>query len=265
MKNSKALASFLSLALLISQAQAKEVNSKTTTLPSVVVTASTKNSGYKSEASRSSLRTNTPLLDTPQAISVVTQDQIRDQNITKMEEAARYVPGVNVQMGEGHRDQVTIRGMTNSTVGTTSNFFIDGTRDDAEYIRDFYNIENIEFLKGPNAMAFGRGSPGGVINRVSKRADGTKKRRLILSGGSFEDRRAEADLGDRVNEKFSLRFNSMYQKSSSYRDFTGFEKHGFNPTANINLGEDTKLLVGYEHFEDARSIDRGIPSQNGAP
>src|SRR3989338_1426790 len=168
-------------------------------------------------------------------------------------------------MGEGHRDQVTIRGMTNGSNGTTSNFFIDGARDDAEYIRDFYNTDRIEFLKGPNAMAFGRGSPGGVINRVSKFADGTQKRRLVLSGGSFENRRAEADIGDKVNEKFALRLNAMYQKSNSYRRYVEFERYGFNPTANVSLGEDTELQLGYEHFDDDRLTDRGIPSQNGAP
>ncbi len=270
MPSGKFFTSLLLLSLLANQAQAKESKpKKSTTLPSVVVTASAdkegKADGYKAQSSGSSMRTNTPLLDTPQSISVVTQDQIRDQNITKMEEAARYVPGVNVQMGEGHRDQVTIRGMTNGNTGTTSNFFIDGARDDAEYIRDFYNTENIEFLKGPNAMAFGRGSPGGVINRVSKTADGTQKRRLVLTGGSFENRRAEVDLGDRVNEKLSLRLNTMYQKSGSYRDSVGFERYGFNPTATADLSDDTKLQVGYEHFDDARTTDRGIPSQNGAP
>jgi catecholate siderophore receptor len=253
----------------LNRAQAKEPKPQATTLPSVVVVANsnteTKANGYKAVASSTSTRTATPLLDTPQSVSVVAQDQIRDQNITKMEEAARYVPGVNVQMGEGHRDQVTIRGMTNGNNGTTSNFFIDGARDDAEYVRDFYNIESIEFLKGPNAMAFGRGSPGGAINRVSKFADGLQKRRLVLTGGSFENRRAEFDIGDSVNEKFALRLNSLYQKSNSYRDQAGFERYGFNPTATIDFSDNTKLQLGYEYFEDQRTLDRGIPSVNGAP
>ena len=256
-------------ALLSKSLWAKELKAESATLPSVVVVATSdgegKSNGYKAAKSSSSMRTNTPLLDTPQSVSVVTQDQIRDQNITKMEEAARYVPGVNVQMGEGHRDQVTIRGMTNGSSGTTSNFFIDGARDDAEYIRDFYNIESIEFLKGPNAMAFGRGSPGGAINRVAKSADGLQKRRLVLTGGSFDNRRAEFDVGDRVNDKFALRLNSMYQKSNSYRDHAGFERFGFNPTATVDFNDDTKLQVGYEHFDDQRITDRGIPSVNGAP
>ncbi|MBP7710324.1 MAG: TonB-dependent siderophore receptor [Rickettsiales bacterium] len=262
-------AKILSLTFLATFASNQLWASQTTTLPSVVVVATPgsegKADGYKAASSSSSTRTSTPLLDTPQSVSVVTQDQIRDQNITKMEEAARYVPGVNVQMGEGHRDQVTIRGMTNGSNGTTANFFIDGARDDAEYIRDFYNIESIEFLKGPNAMAFGRGSPGGAINRVAKSADGLQKRRLVLTGGSFENRRAEFDVGDRVNDKFALRLNSMYQKSNSYRDQAGFERYGFNPTATVDFNDDTKLQLGYEHFDDQRALDRGIPSVNGAP
>jgi catecholate siderophore receptor len=269
MKISKIFPLIFFAVLLSKSLWAKELKAEAATLPSVVVVATSdsegRSSGYKAAKSSSSMRTNTPLLDTPQSVSVVTQDQIRDQNITKMEEAARYVPGVNVQMGEGHRDQVTIRGMTNGNNGTTSNFFIDGARDDAEYIRDFYNIESIEFLKGPNAMAFGRGSPGGAINRVSKFADGSQKRRLVLTGGSFENRRAEFDVGDRVNDKFALRLNSMYQKSNSYRDQAGFERFGFNPTATVDFNDDTKLQLGYEHFDDQRALDRGIPSVNGAP
>jgi catecholate siderophore receptor len=265
MRNYKVVFSAALSLLLARNLQAKEILK--TTLPSVVVTAEKegKGDGYKSKSSSSSMRSNTPLLDTPQSVSVVTQDQIRDQNIEKMEEAARYVPGVNVQMGEGHRDQVTIRGMTNGNNGTTSNFFIDGARDDAEYVRDFYNIENIEFLKGPNAMAFGRGSPGGAINRVSKMADGETKRRLVLSGGSFDNRRVEGDVGGAVNDKFAIRLNSMYQKSGSYRDYAEFERYGFNPTATIQASDDTKIQLGYEHFDDSRTLDRGIPAQNGLP
>ena len=121
-----------------------------TQLPQVTVTAEAAKDGdvdgYKTGTSRSSTRTETPLLDTPQAISVVTQDQIRDQNITSIAEAIRYVPGFNTQQGEGNRDQLTIRGNS-----TSADFFIDGARDDVQYYRDFYNIDRIEFLKGPNA------------------------------------------------------------------------------------------------------------------
>jgi len=216
--------------------------------------------GYKTGTTRSSTRTETPLLDVPQSISVVTQDQIRDQNISSIGEAIRYVPGVITHQGEGNRDQITLRGNTSN-----ADFFIDGARDDAQYFRDLYNVDRVEVLKGPNAMAFGRGGSGGVLNRVSKFADGKRTRQFVASGGSFDNRRIQADIGDKVNDKFSLRLNTMYEKSGTFRQYGDLERYGFNPTATFNLAKTTELKVGYEHFHDSRFNDRGIPSQNGAP
>jgi catecholate siderophore receptor len=237
---------------------------KTSVLPQVNVSAkSIKNDGevdgYKTGTTRSSTRTNTPLIDVPQSISVVNENQIRDQNISSIGEAVRYVPGFNIQQGEGNRDQITIRGNS-----TTADFFVDGARDDVQYYRDFYNIDRIEFLKGPNAMAFGRGGSGGVVNRVSKVADGERKRKLVASGGSFNNRRVEADLGDMVNDKLSLRLNTMYEKSGTFRKYGDLERYGFNPTLTYNLSKKTEIAFGYEHFKDERFNDRGVPSKNGA-
>ena len=245
--------------ILASQVQASNSSQK---LQKITVTAGAESDGnidgYKAGSSRSSTRTDTLLLDTPQSVSVVTNEQMLDQNITNMSEAARYVPGVSVLQGEGNRDQVTIRGNN-----TTADFFVDGARDDMQYFRDFYNIDRVEFLKGPNAMAFGRGGSGGLINRVTKYADGKKTRQLILTGGSFNNRRAQLDLGDRVNDKLSLRLNTVYEKSGTFRQHGDLERYGFNPTATIDLGDKTELRVSYEHFRDKRFNDRGIPSQNG--
>jgi len=239
-------------------------STKTLVLPQVNVSAkSIKNEGevdgYKTGTTRSSTRTDTPLIDVPQSISVVTEDQIRDQNISSIGEAVRYVPGFNIQQGEGNRDQITIRGNS-----TSADFFVDGARDDAQYYRDFYNIDRIEFLKGPNAMAFGRGGSGGLVNRISKVADGERKRKLVASGGSFNNRRVEADLGDKINDKLSLRLNTMYEKSGTFRKYGDLERYGFNPTMAYNLSKKTDIVFGYEHFKDKRFNDRGVPSQNGA-
>jgi catecholate siderophore receptor len=252
---------FFTTALIIFNAEVK-AQEAVLELPKVMVIANDVKDGevdgYKTGLTRSSTRSETPLLEVPQAVSVVTQDQIRDQNISNMEEAVRYIPGVNIQQGEGNRDAVTIRGN-----GSTADFFIDGARDDAQYFRDFYNIDRVEFLRGSNAMAFGRGGSGGVINRVSKFADGKKTRQVVVSGGSFDNRRAQFDIGDKVNDKFSLRLNSMYEKSGTFRKYGDLERYGFNPTATIDLGENTELKTGYEYFKDKRFNDRGIPSANG--
>jgi len=230
-------------------------------LPKVVVTANQDDGGvegYRAGLSRSSTKTDALLIDAPQAISVVTGQQIRDQNITSMQEAARYVAGVNVQQGESNRDQVTIRGNV-----TTADFFIDGARDDVEAFRDFYNVERVEFLKGPNALAFGRGGSGGAINRVLKTADGVNRKQLILTGGSFDNKRMQADIGGKVNDDVALRFNTMYENSGTFRQNGDMERYGFNPTITFKISKETKLEAGYEHFSDMRFNDRGLPSKDG--
>lgn len=120
--------------------------------------------GYLGKATRSATKTPTPLLDTPQSVSVITREQILDQGFQSIGEATRYVPGVIQAQGEGNRDELIIRGQRSN-----ADFFVNGIRDDVQYYRDLYNIQRIEVLKGPNAMIFGRGGGGGVINRACSR------------------------------------------------------------------------------------------------
>ena len=94
-----------------------------------------------------------------------------------MADVVRYVPGVGMAQGEGNRDTPIFRGNS-----STSDFFVDGIRDDVQYFRDLYNVERVEALKGPNAMIFGRGGVGGVINRVARQADWTPSREVSLAG-----------------------------------------------------------------------------------
>jgi catecholate siderophore receptor len=162
--------------------------------------------------------------------------------------------------GEGHRDAPTIRGNS-----STADFFVDGVRDDAQYLRDLYNVERVEALKGANALMFGRGGGGGVINRVGKEAYWAAERTLTLQGGSFEHRRASLDVNQVLKESVALRFNGMYQKSGGFRDEAVLQRHGINPTVAIALGENTQIRGGYEYFSDDRNVDRGIPSFAGRP
>ena len=106
------------------------------------------------------------LIDVPQSVSVVTRDLIQDQSMQSLMDVARYVPGAGMAQGEGNRDTIILRGNS-----STSDFFLDGVRDDVEYYRDLYNLDRVEILKGPNAMIFGRGGAGGVVNRVSRQAN----------------------------------------------------------------------------------------------
>jgi catecholate siderophore receptor len=208
----------------------------------------------------SATRTATPLRDVPQAVTVVSRALIADQAMQGMADVTRYVPGVTMGQGEGNRDQLTIRGNN-----STSTFFVDGLRDDVQYFRDLYNVERVEALKGPNALIFGRGTGGGVINRVSKEAGWTPLRELTLQGGSYDTRRGMVDVGQGVSEAVALRFNGLYENSDRFRHDVNLERYGLNPTVTVAAGPRTRITAGYEHFSDYRTADRGIPSFQGRP
>lgn len=215
---------------------------------------------YTVRQSRSATRTPTPLVDTPQAATVITEELIRDQAISGVNDLLRYVPGAGVAQGEGNRDTPVLRG-----VSTTADFFVDGIRDDVQYIRDLYNIERVEVLKGPNAMIFGRGGSGGVVNRVVKRAEGVDDGRLSLQYGSWNRRRATADWQTALGERAGLRVNALLEDSESFRDGFALERKGINPGFGMDLSERTRVDVSFEHFQDHRVADRGVTSWQGKP
>ncbi len=216
--------------------------------------------GYTAKQTTTATKTDTPLKNIPQSISVVTKEQAADQGSKSLGQALTYVPGVNVAQGEGHRDQVTIRGQQ-----TTADFYVNGVRDDVEYYRDLYNVEAIEVLKGPSAMVFGRGGGGGVINRSTKAADGMAIREATVTGGMYDTKRATIDVGQAISSTAAFRLNAMYEQSGNFRDFFELERFGINPTMGFKLTDSTKLLVSYEYYNDERTVDRGVPSLDGRP
>src|SRR5215510_1789820 len=123
------------------------------TLPKVTVSADEQS--YKADTG-ASLKTDAPLRDTPQSISIVTRKLMDDQSMQNIADVVRYVPGIGMAQGEGNRDTPVFRGSS-----STADFYVDGVRDDIQYYRDLYNIEQVEALKGPNGMLFGRGGVGG--------------------------------------------------------------------------------------------------------
>lgn len=208
----------------------------------------------------SATRTETTLQDVPQSVSVITRELIDDQSMRSVADVVRYVPGVGVAQGEGHRDAPIFRGNT-----STSDFLVDGLRDDTQYLRDLYNVDRVEVLKGPNGMIFGRGGAGGVINRVTRQADWMPTREVSVEGGSRGSRRLTADFGNGVSPHVATRVTGMYENSGTYRSHVDIERAGINPTAAFLLGRNTILRAGYEFFRDDRTVDRGIPSFEGRP
>jgi catecholate siderophore receptor len=217
-------------------------------------------SNYRVESVNSATRTNVPLRDVPQSITVVTKEQIKDQMMTSIADVIRYTPGIASHQGENNRDQLIIRGQS-----TSADFFRDGLRDDVQYYRDIYNVERLETLKGPNAMIFGRGGGGGVVNRVTKEANFFPSREIVVQGGSYNDIRVAGDVNQPIGDTAAFRLNSVFENADSFRKFVGLQRFGINPTFTLQPSTKTKLTLGYEFVRDRRTADRGITSFQGAP
>ncbi|HEX8661596.1 MAG TPA: TonB-dependent receptor, partial [Brevundimonas sp.] len=228
-----------------------------TDVEGVVVTG--RRDSYRVEETPSATRTRTELKEVPQSVSVITEEVIDDQAMQGMADVLRYVPGATMGQGEGHRDAPTLRGNA-----STADFFVDGVRDDVQYFRDLYNVARVEVLKGPNAMIFGRGGGGGVINRVTKRAEAGRSAELRVEAGSDEHMRITGDANAPLASGIFGRVNALYQSSDSFRDYVEVERWGANPTVTFQ-NERAVLRLNYEHFEDDRIVDRGVPSFGGRP
>ncbi|UTW54777.1 TonB-dependent siderophore receptor [Kordiimonas sp. SCSIO 12610] len=202
------------------------------------------------------LKTPTPIIDVPQSLSIITADQIVRQGIDSISDITLYTPGITSSQGEGHRDAVVFRG-----VRSTADFYLDGVRDDVQYYRSLYNLEQVEVLRGPNALLFGRGGTGGLINRVTKKGViGEDFVGYLGSVDTFGAYTIQADANFTVSDNAAFRINGYYESLNNHRDFFDGDRYGINPTARIELSDATTLNVSYEYNNNERFVDRGIPA-----
>lgn len=217
---------------------------------------------YLSINESNSVKTPTPIIDVPQSLSIISAEEITARGITSISQIIDYTPGVNMSQGEGHRDAVVFRG-----VRSTADFYIDGNRDDVQYYRSLYNVEQVEILRGPNALLFGRGGTGGILNRVSKKAAVEQNfTSYKTSLDSFGGTNFELDTNLATTDTSAVRLNAMYERLENHRDFYDGDRLGFNPTAKIVISPATTLDLSYEYIDHERFIDRGIPTgSDGKP
>ena len=205
-----------------------------------------------------SLKAPTPIIDVPQSLSIITSDDIAERGFNSIGDLIDYTPGVNMSQGEGHRDAVVFRG-----VRSTADFFADGVRDDVQYYRPLYNLEQVEILRGPNALLFGRGGTGGIINRVTKKAEIGEQFTGYTAGvdtfGAFD---VAIDANFTTGDKSAFRINAFYESLENHRDFYDGDRYGINPTARFELTPVTTLDLSYEYANHERFIDRGIPTND---
>jgi len=208
-----------------------------------------------------SMKPPVPILNVPQTVTIITDEDILDQGFRAIADIVRYVPGVVTTQGEGHRDALVIRG-----VRTTADFYQDGMRDDVQYYRSLYNVDQVEVLKGPNALLFGRGGTGGLINRVSKKAlIGETFTGLNVGLDSFGAGDFAIDGNLEVNDSVAFRLNAHSDSLANHRDQYDGQRFGINPTMTFAVDSATMINLSFEYLDHERYIDRGIPTANGAP
>ena len=207
------------------------------------------------------LKTPVPIINVPQSLSIFTEKNLKNQGLREISDIVKYTPGVNSSQGEGHRDSVVFRG-----VRSTADFFLDGLRDDVQYYRSFYNIEQVEILRGPNALLFGRGGTGGIINRVTKKAElGSKFGSVDFAFDSFGASDITLDYNVNTNSDSAFRFMMHVDSLENHRDHYDGDRLGINPTYTRKLSDKTTIDLSYEYIDHERFIDRGIPTINGRP
>lgn len=234
-----------------------------TELSEVVVQAPHNNNsgGYNPATSTTATKIQAPLRDIPQTVNVVSKDVLHDQNAMSIQDALQNVAGIGFSVGDGQRDQVMIRGFS-----AINDQFVDGIRDDALYFRDLSNIERVEVLKGPSSVLYGRGSSGGLVNRITKKPRANPIQEVGTTFGSSGQLRGEFDLGS-ANEANTLlfRLTGAAEDSENFRNKYFLERQAIAPSLTWKLQERTTLTVQADYLKDKRLSDQGLPSYHGAP
>lgn len=254
------------LALLVSLAVTQIAAAQTAENPEAPLSTVTVTAGrapassFNPTTAVTATKVEAPLRDIPQAVNVIPQALLRDQGARSMEDAAKAVPGVGLSHGDGQRDQVTIRGFS-----AIADQFVDGMRDDALYFRDLSNVEQVEIIKGPASVLYGRGSSGGLINRVTKKP-GINKTELMLQGGRWGQKRGEFDVARTGGDSgVAFRVTGAVERADSYRNGQFLEREALAPSLSFRAGADTSVLLQAEYLSDRRVTDFGIPAYRGRP
>ena len=189
----------------------------------------------------SALKTPVPILNVPQTVSIITDEEILNNGFINIEDIIRFVPGVTSSQGEGHRDAIVIRG-----IRSTADFYQDGIRDDVQYIRSLYNVDQLEILRGPNALLFGRGGTGGIVNRVTKKAVTSENfTHLNLGLNTFGGTDLAIDSNHLLSINSGLRINLHTDQLENHRDHFFGNRMGINPSLTLIIGSELTMNLSY--------------------
>ena len=218
--------------------------------------------GYAEVESTIGTKTDLEWLKVPQSVSLVTRTEINDKGATHLIEALDGVSGVTNTLGEGSRDQFVIRGFDG-----LNDTYRDGLRDDAniQSYRSLANVDHVEIVKGPAGALYGRGSAGGIINLVTKRATGEEFTKLNLSLGSNNEVVTQLDSSTQITDNLNARINLERRKGDSYVDNVDYEDYFIAPTFRYTPTDNQTIDVDLEYSHQELVPYRGVPSVDGKP
>jgi iron complex outermembrane receptor protein len=209
---------------------------------------------------RQAYRGLVPVADVPQAITVLNEAQLDEEQITRLADALDLSSSVARQNNFGGLwESFAIRGLVGDE-NNPSGYLVNGFNAGRGFAgpRDVSGIERIEILKGPNAALFGRGEPGGSINLVTKRPTEMLAGKLEGTYGSFDFRRLEADVNVPATDFAAIRLVGFYEAADSSRDTVGSERYGVFPSVLVRFGPSTSLVYELEVTRQEIPLDRGV-------
>jgi catecholate siderophore receptor len=201
--------------------------------------------------------------DIPQAIATVSENEISEQGISRLQDVLRNVPGITLNAGEGgaHGDSLNLRGLS-----VPDSFFLDGVRDIGLYQRDTFDEGSVEVLLGPSSVLFGRGSTAGVINQVTKQPMLVPLEEATVELGTADAARATADLNVVLGDHAAFRLNLMDERSEvADRDYVLNARNGIASALAFGINGATTLTLSYLHQYENDLPDYGIPFIDGVP
>lgn len=221
--------------------------------------------GYVAYESVTATKTETPLIETPQSVTVVTRDQMTAQNVQTVSEALLYSASVVAQpYGSDNRgDFVFIRGFNQSENG----LYLDSLRQQANgtgFRIEPYGLERVDVLRGPSSVLYGQSAPGGLINQVSKRPRPVASYEAILEGGSFDNIEGAFDLGGPIGDGdggFSYRLVSLLRDSGTQVDFVPNDRAYVAPSLGWRPTRDTEVVFLTSFLYDSSSLQQYLPPQ----
>ena len=253
-RNAQLVALAASLPLMAHAANTQDV----TQLPTITVKSDAENK-YKADK-LSSPKYTQPLVDTPQTVSVIKKELLKEQGATSLVEALRNTPGITLQLGENGNtsagDAFQMRGFS-----TQTSTYVDGIRDLGAVTRDVFNLEQIEVVKGPSGAEAGRGSASGYINLATKLPQTENSQEVSATYNTAEHARLTADMNQVINSGTAFRLNAMGQDGGvEGRDYLENNSWAIAPSIAFGLDTDTRLYLYSQHIRQRNIPDGGIPT-----